>query len=269
MSHASSTSLDGYDFVDFGASERSYNDIAVVQLGGRKGLGVDVDPRKVTQMRELGYDCMAGDITRLGMARQAVRFVTMSHVLEHLPDLQSVSLAIRQAEQVATDFLLIQGPYFDADDALAKRGFKFYWSDWHGHTCHLTTHQLVDVLRELGLRDYVLTAHGRVLGSDDPCIHPLCSPRDQHAYRAGVHPAKPEVAFEPPHFHKPVYREFVCLVRLRDFAGWRRILHARGDGTWLDGTVGTSSAYRWQQLSRHWPVVGRRWVNRLRRLWSL
>ena len=228
--------LDGHDFIDFGASKGGCIDFAVANLGGRKGLGVDNDPSKVARMRTLGYDCIEGDITDLVLPARSVRFVTMSHVLEHLPDVEAVRHAVGCAAQVASDFLFIQGPCFDADHALAEHGLKFYWSDWHGHTCHLTTAKLRSVLDAEGLTDYLMMARLRVADSSDPTIHPLESARDQHDYQIDVHPPKPAVRFVPPLYPSTVYKEMVCVVRLRDFDGWDDIVRARKGCELLDGT---------------------------------
>ncbi len=90
-------------------------------------------------MSEAGYDCAQGDATNLDFPPDSVRFAVMSHFLEHLPDLSMVKDAIKSAARVASDFLFIRGPYFDSDEYLRSFGLKFTWSDWHGHTCHLTT----------------------------------------------------------------------------------------------------------------------------------
>ena len=230
--------LDGHDFLDFGASKGGCIDFALRRLGGRKGLGVDIDPTKVARMRRLGYDCVEGDVTDLRLPARTVRFVTMSHMLEHLPDLDAVRRTIGTAARVASDFLFIQGPYFDADEALAARGLKFYWSDWGGHTCHVTTSRLQSVLDALRLRDYLVMARVPVTDSADPAIHPLSSPRNQHDYQPGEHPDKPFVAFSPPAFPDPIYREWVCVVRLRrSFRGWSDVVSARTGCEWLHGTL--------------------------------
>ena len=230
--------LDGHDFLDFGASKGGCIDFALRRLGGRKGLGVDNDPKKVAQMRSLGYDCIEGDVTNLNLRARSVRFVTMSHVLEHLPDLEAVRRAVGSAARVSSDFLFIQGPYFDADEALAARGLKFYWSDWGGHTCHVTTPRLGAVLDALRLRDYLIMARVPVLGSADPAIHPLSSPRNQHDYAPDEHPPKPVVDFAPPDFPDPIYREMVCVVRLRRrFHGWADVARARLGCELIHGTL--------------------------------
>lgn len=243
MAHAQDTSpldLSGYDFLDFGASKGGCIDFAISRLGGRKGLGVDNDPKKIEQMREAGYDCIAADATGDRFPSRAVRFVTMSHFLEHLPNQDAVRAALAIGARTARDFLFIQGPYFDGDDYLRSLGLKFYWSDWHGHRCHVTTQLLATMLDSLGLRHYMMMARKTVETSDDPAIHPLSSPRDQSAYVAGDHPPKPSIAFG-----RPLYHEMVCLVRLRRFVGWQQVLDARRGCSHIGGTLPARSRWQW------------------------
>ena len=84
----------------------------------RRDLGIDIKPSKVQEMLQAGYDCIQGDVTQLDLLENSVRFVVMSHVLEHLPNLEAVRAAIANAARVGSDFLFIQGPYFDADKYL-------------------------------------------------------------------------------------------------------------------------------------------------------
>ncbi len=221
-----------YDFLDFGASKGGCIDFARDRLGGKRGLGIDNDPAKVERMRRLGYDCMEADITNLDLPPKSARFVTMSHFLEHLPDLDAVRKAVLCAMDVASDFLFIQGPYFNADDLLEEQGLKFFWSDWHGHRCHVTTVQLQSILDGFGLRKYLVMGRVPVANSLDPSIHPMNSPRDQHEHIPGTHPVKPLVEFDP-----PLYREMVCVVRLRRFRGWNAVVRARKGCFFIDGTL--------------------------------
>ena len=225
--------LGGYDFLDFGASSGGCVEFAKARLGGTSGLGVDIDPHKVARMRSQGYACAEGDVTRIDLPDDSVRFVTMSHILEHLPDLAAVRRALAGAARVASDFLFIQGPFFDADGALADDGLKFYWSDWGDHTCRLTTAALRETLESLGLRDYVCMGREAVADSADPAVHPLGSAPDQHAYDPAVHPPKPQVTFAAPRYPDPVYREVVCVVRLREFPGWADVVAARKGCEWI------------------------------------
>ena len=221
------TDLEDFDFLDFGASSGGCIDFARAKLGGRNGLGIDRDPKKIEQMRAKGYCGAVGDVTALDFPDDSVRFVTMSHVLEHLRDLGEVRRTLECASKVATDFLFIRGPYFDADDLLRDLGLKFFWSDWHGHPCHLTTGQLRTILRDLGLTDLNIEKKYVVKDSSHEAIHPSSSPRDQHEYVAGTHPDKPFVVFDP-----PLYKEMVCYVRLRP--GTRM----RSDGVMWRGRIG-------------------------------
>ena len=227
--------MEEVDFLDFGASKGGSIEFAKKILGGRHGVGVDRDAAKVEQMRALGYACLEGDITSLELSPNSVRFVVMSHVLEHLPDLAAIRRTVESAARVARDFLYIQGPYFDADVALSTQGLKFYWSDWHGHTYRLTTWELISLLHELGWASYVLMGRLPVMDSSDPAIHPLSSPRDQHDYDPEIHPPKPHLVFGRPVHRNRVYREFVCVVRLRAFAGWESVVSARRDCELIDG----------------------------------
>jgi len=125
--------LSDYDFIDFGASKGGCIEFAMARLGGQRGLGIDINTNKAEEMRRNGYDCIEGDITKLALTGKSVRFVTMSHILEHLLDLLSVEEAIKSAAHVASDFQFIQGPFFDADEFLKKQGLRFFWSYWTGH----------------------------------------------------------------------------------------------------------------------------------------
>ena len=183
-------------------------------------------------MRELGYSCLRADVLNIDLPRNSVRFVTISHFLEHLYGVDGVRKAIESAARAARDFLFIQGPYFDADKRLEEDGLKFYWSDWHGHRCHLTTGDLQVVLDELALRDYLIMGHAPVADSLDPSIHPIASPRDQHDYIPETHPPKPYRVFYP-----PLYKEIVCLVRLRRFRSWDRVVKARKGCYFINGTL--------------------------------
>ena len=235
-------SMEEADFLDFGASKGGSIEFAKKVLGGRHGVGVDRDAAKVARMRELGYACLQEDITSLEFSPKCVRFVVMSHVLEHLPDFEAIRRTVESSARVARDFLYIQGPYFDADVALSTQGLKFYWSDWRGHTYPLTTWELISLLHELGWTSYVLMGRLPVVDSSHSAVHPLSSPRDQHDYDPEIHPPKPHIVFRRPVHKRRVYCEFVCVVRLRAFPGWEAIVSARPDCELIDGTLPTVHA---------------------------
>ena len=220
--HMSAEDLRDFDFLDFGTGNGGCIDFARYCLGGRRGLGVEKKREAAERLRDSGYECIHGDVTSLEVPRDEVRFVTMSHFLEHLPDMSAVRSAVRSGATVASDFLFIQGPWFDADEYLKDLGLKLYWSDWRGHPCHLTTLQLREILQDLGLVDHVFLSGAPIRNSRDPAVHPLNSPPEQHDYVRGIHPEKPSVTFDV-----DVYREFACFVRLRPLDNWDRLLRAR------------------------------------------
>jgi len=207
-----------FDFVDFGASIGGSIDFAQRVLGGKRPLGIDIDPEKVASMRAEGFDCSEVDVTAVDLPDNSVRFVVMSHFLEHLPSLGHVRNAIESAARLAREFLFIQGPFFDADDSLAARGLKFYWSAWTGHTCALKTNQLIDILDDLGLTEYRLMFADEVTDSDDSSVHPIASPLNQQEYELDRHPTKPHLTFQP-----RLFREIVCLVKVSDMPDWEAL----------------------------------------------
>ena len=231
MTESTELSLDGYDFLDIGSSKGGSMDFARSKLGGKRGLGVDLNPANVETMRLRGYDCLHGDISEMAFPAKSVRFAVMNHVLEHMP-LPKGYKAVECAKTVATDFIYIRGPYFDADAYLRRHGLKFYWSDWHGHTCHLTTSLLQAVLRGLHLEDFLILGRTPVNDSLDDSIHPLDSPIDQHQYDPHEHPPKPSMRFKA-----PLHREMICLVRLRDIPYWQELLGVHRDCEVIGGTL--------------------------------
>lgn len=212
-----------YDFVDFGASVGGSIDFAIKALGGENGLGIDIDPPKVKKMQDLGLNAYCADFTQLPFPKKSVRFVVISHVLEHLPSMEVAKASIKQACNLATDFVFIQGPYYDGDEYLRKLGLKFFWSDWKGHTCHFSVKNLKDTLRELNISDYKLFMNKIVTDSMSPFVHPLNSPPNQHDYDSLIHPPKHLITFD-----KKLYREFVCYIKLNpDLKDWDKIIKSR------------------------------------------
>jgi hypothetical protein len=217
--------LSDYDFLDFGASSGGSLEFGRGRLGGARGLGIDIDPHKLQMMRAAGYECVHGDVTSLALPADSVRFVVMSHLLEHLSGLPDIQTAISSAAGVASDFLFISGPYFDADDYLESVGVRLFWSHWTGHTYHLRVTELAFVLTCLGLSDHLILLSGPIPDSSHPAVHPLASPIDQHEYNPQTHPPKPLIQFD-----RPVFQELICFARLRPFAGWAELVGPEKEG---------------------------------------
>lgn len=201
-----------YDFVDFGCSNGGSMKFAMDRLGGENGIGFDINPEKVEKAKAMGLSAHLADVSSLDPAGLGTaRFVIASHFLEHLPSLELAELCISSACRVAEEFVFIRQPFFDADVALEKLGLKLYWSSWRGHTNHMTTLDFVEILERLkgqGLFDSYTTFHRYPIeNSNNECVHPTSSPRDQHAYDPAIHPKKPITDFE-----MPVFREVGCVI---------------------------------------------------------
>ncbi len=211
-----------YDFLDFGASTGGSIAFARKHLGGQRGLGIDRHPQKIRQLRDAGYEGLLADITNIDAPAQCVRFVTMIHLLEHLPDLETITATLRMGAFLARDFLFIRGPNFDDDAYLREQGVKWYWSDWpRAHTYHLTTAALHQCCDALHLSDRYLCHFRGVNTTQDPALHPLHSPPGQHDYDATVHPSKTVKPLD-----RIVFKEFAVFVRLRPFKEWTTVIHA-------------------------------------------
>lgn len=199
-----------YDFIDFGCSKGGSMSFAMTRLGAGRGLGIDIDARKVEQTRALGFDAVEYDLTGLGRLPDAVSFCILSHFLEHLPGFSAAKRSIDAAITASRDFVLIRHPWFDADTELFLRGLKFYWSDWHGHTHHMRAFDLYRaVSRNEKVSEVRLLGRDRVTGSGHHTILPLSAGLDRHKYDAERDGPKPDVAFD-----FPAFRETVCLVGL-------------------------------------------------------
>ncbi|MYD98608.1 MAG: class I SAM-dependent methyltransferase [Gammaproteobacteria bacterium] len=231
-SPSNSERLADFDFLDLGASKGMMIDFAKRELGGTRGMGIDINAAKVEVMQQRGYDCLLADATRMEFPSDSVRFVTMCHFLEHLPNYAAIERSIQCAASVATDFIYIQGPYFDADRYLHDRALKYFWSDWSGHTCHLTTDFLGALLDGNGLSDYVMLGRKPVEDSSHPSILPLDAPIDQHEYDPDIHSPKSLVAFDA-----SLYMEIICVVALRPLENWNEIVTAPTDCHLIRGTL--------------------------------
>jgi hypothetical protein len=205
--------LDDYDYVDFGCSSGGSMQFARERLGGGKGVGLDIDPKKVAASRAAGFDAHVADVAKLDPRTMGrTRFAVMAHFLEHLPNVELAAKCIESAVRVADEFVFIRQPYFDADEYLAALGLKLYWSHWRGHKNHMKArdfHAILDAMLERRrFRRYMLFYRTKIINSDDPAVHPETSPIDQHGWDASKHGPKPYYKFQ-----YPVYREIGVLIQ--------------------------------------------------------
>jgi hypothetical protein len=187
-----------YDFLDFGCSDGGSLKFVARSFPEKKGLGIDISPRKVARAQEAGFEAVCMDVGDLQHTPNCVSFVIMSHFLEHLQDFKMALKCVRAGLLAARDFVIIRQPWFDSDGYLFRSRLKFYWSDWTGHTFKITCIDLVRLMRESGI-DCNYRVYGRlpVKGSSDQVIHSLESPTDQSAYDPAKHGVKTSMGFSP------------------------------------------------------------------------
>lgn len=201
----------GFDHFDFACSKGGSLNVCRTRYGGLKGLGIDIDADKVEAARKAGFTAIQWDLHSLPDAPM-VRFTMLSHFLEHVPDPADVRAFVRKACHVSREFVLIQQPYFDADDWLAERGLKLYWSDWTGHPNHMTSQEVRSLVRDLRAEGLAITAtlgfRGPITSSADRRLIPLSASKDQHHYDPAIHPPKDmTIQFDP-----PLYGETICVI---------------------------------------------------------
>jgi hypothetical protein len=199
-----------YDAVDFGSGFGGCIDFAKTKLGANRILGFEKHSGRCAALQEKGYACVETDITKLTLPKNAVSFVTMSHVLEHLVCMEDAHYAIRLAVHTAQNFVYIEGPAFEFDQYLENRGLKFAWRDGHGHDTKITVQDIISYAVTLPIAGYsILVEHPLINNSLSKDIHPLASPPHMGNYDSNKHPLKDHVKFD-----KYIYRSFIIFLWL-------------------------------------------------------
>jgi hypothetical protein len=212
----------GYDFLDFGTGAGGCYDFAKQRLHGQSGLGFEFLPHRVTALKNKGYECVLADITKLSLPKKSVKFVTISHVLEHLPSLTDVTKVIALAINTATDFVFIEGPTFDFDTYLKKCDLKFFWVGWSNHPSPVTTSFIKKVCIANKVYGYdLLVEQPPIQSSLSTDIVPLESTIG-NAYRLDLHGPKPLVNFD-----KLLFRSFVYFIWVTKAARCSELLLSR------------------------------------------
>lgn len=169
------------DFLDFGCSEGGSYEFALRRFNARRGIGLDIDPKKVEKARARGAEAYVADATQVELPSKCVKFVVMSHFLEHLPESRLAAKCVKVAIAAASDFVLIRIPYYDANVQLLPLGFKLYSADWSGHPNLMTSYDIWRSVRaHLELDEVSLAIFGRfrITDSADTSIVPLLAPVD-------------------------------------------------------------------------------------------
>lgn len=181
-------------------------------LGGDIGLGIDINSEKVTETQANGFDAVAEDILSIN-TKDCVRFVIMSHFLEHVEH-ADVPRFIEKAADLATDFIFIQQPSFENSYELLHRGLKMTYSDWRGHRnsySGLEFYKLCKQLRSNGkIEDFSLGYFRKVEDSSHDRVVPLSSPTDTVVYSNHLG-EKPEEKFD-----FELFEELSLIITLRE-----------------------------------------------------
>ncbi len=256
------------DYIDFGCSKGGSLAFAKTRFNGHRGLGIDIDQSKVEKTIAAGYDAIRYDIHDIP-DEKLVRFVVLSHFLEHVPGNADVKDFIRKACTISNEFVYIQQPYFDADPYLFERGLKLFWSDWSGHPNRMTSLELWLVLRDLkeeGLPiTFSLHAYRLIPDSSDPRIHPLASPVNQFDYTADVHPPKDQFV----QFDNNVFYELICLITLPGFDHVEQLKKLRYNRTIIDSSGNMNTSLELRQKVHLVREIGRRMLEKLKDVFSI
>ena len=111
------------DFLDFGCSGGGSIEYAKRYLGGKNGIVIDIDKKKIDFATKAGHNAVLFNIEDLPNDK-LVDFVILSHFLEHIRDPEIVELFIRKAINISRKFVYIQQPSFDGDSYLFSKGLK-------------------------------------------------------------------------------------------------------------------------------------------------
>jgi len=183
-----------YDFLDLGAGDGGSIGYAKKRFNAKRGIGIDIDPEKVKMAKEKGHDVILGDVTKMHEMQKSVKFVIMSHFLEHLEGFNMAEKVLKSAVDIAQDFIYIKQPFFDSDSYLFKKGFMHMWAYWYGHDFHMTSFDFYRILMPLKLQSkiegFIISGYNPTVTSDDPLIHPLKSGSGQSNYDPKIHPPK-------------------------------------------------------------------------------
>ena len=199
-----------YDFLDLGTHQGGGFKVGE-RLGGKRGVGFELEPGMAQWNLDRGRDVMCWDVRTLPPGITGVRFAVCSHVLEHLPNLYDVGSAVAALASLCQDYLLICGPNFDSEEYLYGHNLKVLHSAMRDHLCKFRTVDLIRLLFDLNLRDFVLGLTGVMRDSGNMWIRPRRrAPEQLWTWEAGKSLPKPFVAFDP-----PLYRDIVCVVKLR------------------------------------------------------
>lgn len=139
-----------YGFVDAGCSRGGSIKFCEELFQKGKGLGIDLDPKKLDEAMAAGFDVVNTDLLTTPFPEKSVSFASMMDFLEHLPNQEIAEKILLQMARISKDFLFICHPNFDDIAYLKKFGFKLSWTDWKGHPNMMTIQDFKKLFKKLG-----------------------------------------------------------------------------------------------------------------------
>ncbi|MDP6980557.1 MAG: hypothetical protein QF570_18485 [Myxococcota bacterium] len=139
------------------------------------------------------------------------------------PHERALDATVREgkAASLATDFLYIHHPSFEAEHYLLSEGLLLYYHHWSGYTTHVTRDEFFAMFERLGLLQSFVRPIQPIACSDHESILPSTTPINPHQYDPELHGEKPSLAFA-----RPIPRHMEIFIALRPFSAeeWREVV---------------------------------------------
>ena len=149
-----------YQLIDLGSGEGKFADWAKGVFGFESILCIEKEGACRDAVLKRGFSFKQGDVLKpRTLAGLRSDFVTLSHFLEHLPEMKDTERVLRRVVKIARKGIVVSTPVWDCDSVLRLIGARFYWSEWADHTAKITAVELNEVAKKLGW-NYKLFASG-------------------------------------------------------------------------------------------------------------
>lgn len=198
-----------FDFLDFGTHKGGGLESGR-RFGGRLGLGVEIEELKCQHLYRQGHYVLSGDVFNLPVLPRSVDFTVCSHVLEHMPNKHVMYLLVERLAQFCRKFIVIDQPDFSAAQYLYDLGLKMTQMMMESHTTRLATRDIIQMLWDMGLGNFVVYGKLPVRSSDSRWVHSAVAPRHANKWQEGD-PPKPSVKFD-----RELHRDILIVVGLHD-----------------------------------------------------
>lgn len=202
--------LASFDFIDVGANKGDSFRFGLEQLGGTKGLALDINPKAVSRLNEAGMPALLRDCRHYRFEGSNFRFAILSHILEHMDAWHEVSALVSGVARNVRDFVFIRQPFFDEDAYLSTKGIKTVGANLSYHPLHVHSQQYAQLFMALGFQDFAIYGSERLRHSHQSG-HLIDSraPLDTKGWKRD--PATKPVRVD---FERPVFQELVMVLRL-------------------------------------------------------